>query len=83
MHERFDGKPSSDRTLRLWKQEGWDYVVRCYYVDHLTRSEDGSFGKRPGELAIETRHKGESSKDMEVAAGESRSDIGRVVVIPL
>jgi hypothetical protein len=58
------------------KYAGWDWVVRCYYADDVKPP------KVPGALAIETVHKGDSSKDIEVAVGHARSDIGRVEAIP-
>ena len=50
----------------------WKWTVRCYYANDVKPP------KVPGDLAIETRHKTDASKEMEVRAGESRSDIGRV-----
>lgn len=59
------------------KYRGWDWVVRCYYADDVDPP------KVPGELAIETVHKGDSSKDMEVLVASRRGDIGRVEAIPV
>jgi hypothetical protein len=44
----------------------WDYEVTGYFKD--------------GRKAFITTHRGEHSKDMEVAAARSRDDIGRVEV---
>jgi hypothetical protein len=52
-----------------------DFRVRCYYGRHSNIIN--------GTLAIETTHRGEHSKDCEVAAGMSRRDIGRVDVLDL
>jgi hypothetical protein len=46
-------------TSKLY--DGWDWVVRCYYADDVKPP------KRPGELAIETVHRGDHSKDTAVA----------------
>lgn len=54
------------------KMQPGDWVVRCYYADDVKPP------KKPGELAIEVVCRSGSLKDMEVAAGESRTDIGRV-----
>ena len=64
-------------TARMWKRDGWRWVVGCFYSDDVLPP------KQPRSLAIETRHKTDSSKDMEVSAGESRDDIGFVQVIRL
>jgi len=61
----------------MWKAEGWEWIVRCYYGDKSVPP------KYLGQLAIETRHKSASSKDMEVEAGNSRTEIGTVEVIKL
>lgn len=50
----------------------WKYVVREYYADDVKPP------KQPGELAIETVHTTESSRDMEIEAARSRPDIGEV-----
>ncbi len=55
----------------------WDWQVTCYYADDVEPP------KRPGELAIRTVHNSDHSKDMEVAAGNRRPDIGRVEVVRL
>lgn len=55
----------------------WSWMVRCYYAADVRPP------KRPGELAIETVHATDSSKDMEVQAGRARADIGEIDVIPL
>jgi hypothetical protein len=57
------------------RYDGWDWVVRCYYADDVKPP------KRPGGLAIETVHRGDHSKDMEVAVAEARDDIGVVSVV--
>jgi hypothetical protein len=53
----------------------WKWRVTCYYADNVKPP------KKPDELAIRTMHATDSSKDMEVAAGKSRSDIGRIEVV--
>lgn len=57
------------------RYDGWDWVVRCYYADDVKPP------KKPGDLAIETVHKGDVSKDMEVAVAKARPDIGVVDVM--
>jgi len=52
----------------------WIWKVRCYYKENA---------RHPNVLAIETVHKSNHSKDMEVAAAESRSNIGKIEVIPI
>lgn len=47
----------------------WKWRVRLTYNDTVT------WPKVPGERAIETRHKDDLSKDMEVAAAEKRGDV--------
>jgi hypothetical protein len=47
----------------------WIWLVRCTYNETVT------WPKVPGEVAIETRHTTDSSKDMEVAAAEARGDV--------
>ncbi len=54
--------------------ENCDWVCRFYY------SELAEPPRVPGELAIETIHRGDVSKDSEVAAGKRRFDIGRIEV---
>lgn len=49
------------------------YYVKSYYT------EDVKPPKVPGELAIETKHKTEASRDLEIAGSESREDIGIVI----
>jgi hypothetical protein len=55
----------------------WKWKVRFYYADHVQAP------KRPGELAIETVHADAVSLGMELAAGNSRDDIGRIEVLDL
>jgi hypothetical protein len=57
------------------KYRGWDWVVRCYYGDNVRPP------RTAGGLAIETVHRGDSSKDVEVAAARSRADIGAIDVL--
>jgi hypothetical protein len=47
----------------------WKWRVRCTYNDTV------QWPKVPGELAIETVHASDSSKDMEVAVAEARGDV--------
>lgn len=49
----------------------WDFDVRLFY---------GRASPAPGFMALETKHRGDFSKDMEVDAGKSRADIGRIDV---
>lgn len=62
------------RVSNADRRDGWKWRVTCYYGPEAKRP------KRPGAVAIETVHKSDHSKDMEVAAGEARDDIGSVVV---
>lgn len=55
----------------------WIWKVRCYYNESVKRP------KQPGALAIETIHKSDHSKNMEVAAAEARSDLGKIEVVPI
>lgn len=50
----------------------WPFYCAAYYADDVKRP------KRPGELAIETKHRNEASLIAEVQAARSRKDIGRV-----
>jgi len=52
----------------------WDYSVRCFYGKYAEPP------RIPGSLAIETVHVGTHSRDMEIEAGKSRKDIGRIDV---
>lgn len=54
----------------------WDWIVRGFYAN------DVESPKVPGDLAIETVHRGESSRDLEQHVLEARPDIGRVEVLP-
>lgn len=51
----------------------YPWYVRCYFANNVKHP------KTPGALAIETKHKTEASRDMEIRAAESRDDIGDVV----
>ncbi len=55
----------------------WKWQVTCYYNDTVKPP------KRPNELAIQTVHASDSSKDMEVEVANKREDIGSVVVVEL
>lgn len=57
--------------------DGWDWRVSMYYGDGARPP------RQPGHLAIETVHKGESSRDTELAAARSRADLGRIVMVPI
>lgn len=52
------------------------YEVKCYYGQ-------GNLNEKckPGDLAIHTWNSGAISRDMEVNAGKTRSDIGRVSIL--
>jgi len=50
----------------------WEWSVRCWYGSGVKRP------KTPFGLAIETVHVGTLSRDMEIAAGKSREDIGQI-----
>ena len=52
----------------------WKWMMTAYYADDVQRP------KRLGEIAIQTIHRTDTSKDIEVAAALSRSDIGCVDV---
>lgn len=56
----------------------WKWRCRFYYND--TRKHPLTGESMEGQLAIETVHKSDHGKDMEVAAGEARDDIGRIEV---
>jgi len=49
------------------------YWVRAYY------GSEAKYPKVPGELAIETKHASESSRDATIEAANSRDDIGEVI----
>lgn len=53
----------------------WKWIVRCTYNDTVEPP------KKPGDLAIETVHLDDASKDIEVAAAKSRGDVN-VEVFP-
>lgn len=55
------------RDLVLGTQ--WKWKVRCTYNNTVT------YPKVPGELAIETVHKDDVSKDLEVEVAEARGDV--------
>ena len=61
---------SPNRTHPLW--------VEGYYGPGGRKGGKGRVGEREGDLAIATVHSSESSRDMEIAALESREDIGAV-----
>jgi hypothetical protein len=48
---------------------------RFYYGKHCRNEFSG-----PGQLALETWHVGETSKDLEIEIGKQRKDIGRIDV---
>lgn len=52
----------------------YDWRVGMYYADDVKPP------KTPGGLAIQTCHAGEPSRDMEIRAAKSRSDLGKIVV---
>lgn len=69
----------------------WVWRVSCYYVadpdrlvtarpDMVKRAGLTRTRAQAGELAIQTVHASDSSKDMEVQVSEAREDIGEVVV---
>lgn len=49
------------------------YFVKVYY------GEKAKPPKVPGELAIETKHATEASRDFEIEAAHSREDVGEVI----
>lgn len=55
----------------------WDWQVTCYYSDKAQPP------RVPGELAIQTVHVGEASRDVEIAAARSRPEIGTIDVVRL
>lgn len=55
----------------------WKWQVTCYYASDVQPP------KQPGELAIQTVHKDDVSKDMEVRAARDRADIGHIDVAQL
>jgi hypothetical protein len=55
----------------------WRWKLRFYYGSYA------QWPKVPGTLAIETVHATDSSKDIEIEAGCSRKEIGRIDVIQL
>lgn len=57
-----------------YQPKPWKWRVRCYYNDTVEPP------RTPGELAIETKHRTDSSKDLEVTVGRQRPDIGKVEV---
>lgn len=59
------------------KDPRWKWMCRFYYGD-LAKAP-----RVPGELAIETVHETDSSKDMEVSVGEKREDIGKIEIVRL
>jgi hypothetical protein len=50
----------------------YPWYVRCYYGSKV------KYPKRPGTLAIETKHKTEFSMRMEIQAGQARKDIDEI-----
>lgn len=56
-------------------RQGWDFGVRFYYGIRAKPP------KQVGALAIETVHKGDTSKNIEVVVGKRRKDIGRIAVL--
>jgi hypothetical protein len=62
------------------------WLVSCFYGDPMAAPRRGGRDvvdlrtrREPGGLAIETQHASRVSADIEVAAGKSRADIGRIV----
>lgn len=52
----------------------WKWKVSCYYADDVRPP------KKPGELAQETIHRDDHTKDVEVHVAKSRIDIGKIEV---
>jgi hypothetical protein len=52
----------------------WKWRVTGYYNDSV------KFPKRPGDLALQTVHADDHSKDVEVEIFENRYDIGEILV---
>lgn len=52
----------------------WKWLISLYYNDTVRPP------KVPGELAIQVKLTNDASKDMEVSAAKSRTDIGEIVV---
>jgi hypothetical protein len=59
------------------RQRRWDFLVAGYYNDTVKPP------KQPGALACEVGVLGESARDIEVRAFESRDDIGDIRVLDL
>lgn len=60
-------------SFTLYPANRWPWYVRAYY------SENVHHPLVPGEMAFETPHMSEASRDIEVARAEARDDIGEVV----
>jgi hypothetical protein len=54
-----------------------DWKLRFYYAQNVKHP------KRPGDLALETVHTEEWSRDMEIEVGKKRSDIGKIEMLDL
>lgn len=52
----------------------WKWRVTCYY------GSGAEPPRTPGQIAIQTVHADDVSRDMEVAAAKGRNDIGRITV---
>lgn len=79
---------SSPTRMESLGRDGWKWMVRGYYgpggrAGTHRNPNRGRVGEREGDLALETVHKNDVSKDMEVAVFEQRPDIGSVVVVAL
>lgn len=58
----------------------WGWMVRLTYNEGVIGTKIGKRGAKPGDLAIETVHTSEGSRDIEVAAAEARGDVDVSVV---
>jgi hypothetical protein len=55
------------------REAGWDWMITATYNDTV------KYPKVPGEIAIQTIHKGDVSKDIELESFNKRTDVDIVV----
>lgn len=66
------------KARRILDSHGSKWWAAGFYGPGGRKGGKGRPGEREGDLAIETVHASQSSRDIEVAALRSRPDIGRI-----
>ena len=79
---------SSSGRMEQLARDGWKWMVRGYYGPGgrrgtKERPNQGRIGEREGDLALETVHKSDEGKDIEVNVFRERPDIDKIEIIEL